>query len=147
MQSIQDQNVEGASPATPLPSQLTDDSATRAYKYAMTVLNMLTAHQAQPTLDPLAAHRNTHSRSILSSFVPDINGPGPLASAMRILARLQNLFPSFTGASNMGYFSTATRREYDLSVKVMDLLQHSADLGNMDALYMIAQLSLVRVVR
>ncbi|KAL1681892.1 hypothetical protein EV122DRAFT_260478 [Schizophyllum commune] len=126
VQSIQDQNVE----------------ATRAYKYAMTVLNMLTAHQAQPTLDPLAAHRNTHSRSILSSFVPDINGPGPLASAMRILARLQNLFPSFTGASNMGYFSTATRREYDLSVKVMDLLQHSADLGNMDALYMIAQLSL-----
>ncbi|TRM69138.1 hypothetical protein BD626DRAFT_6549 [Schizophyllum amplum] len=126
VQSIQDQNLE----------------ATRAYKYAMVVLNTLTAHQAQPTLDPLAAHRNTHSRSILSSFVPDINGPGPLASAMRILARLQNAIPSFSGSSNMGYFSTAARREYELSVKVMDLLQHSADLGSTDALYSIAQLSL-----
>jgi hypothetical protein len=31
------------------------------------------------------------------------------------------------------------------AIKVVDLLQHSAELGNMDALYTLAQISLVRV--
>ncbi|EPQ55072.1 HCP-like protein [Gloeophyllum trabeum ATCC 11539] len=84
-----------------------------------------------------------------SPFVPNVQGQGPLASTLRILIKLrhQSWVPKFlrSRAGKEGLGLGGRRREDDLrgkAIKVVDLLQHSAELGNMDALYTLAQISL-----
>lgn len=86
---------------------------------------------------------NPVSPSILATFIPSLEGQGPIGSAARILVKLHqaifNVLPKD--------FSTR-RREEDMhrkSIKVVDLLQHSAEMGNNDALYTLARISLVRL--
>ena len=71
-----------------------------------------------------------------------------MANAFRILLKLrhQSLLPKFI--SRLSDTQSGSRsRDDDLNgkaVKVLDLLQHAADLGHEDALYTLAKVSLVR---
>lgn len=78
-----------------------------------------------------------------------MQGQGPFASAMRIAVKL--LHQSWLPPSLTGYIkdelSGAKKKDHELqgrAVKVIDLLQHAAELGNADALYTLGQVSLVR---
>ncbi|KAJ7072634.1 hypothetical protein C8F01DRAFT_1104732 [Mycena amicta] len=88
--------------------------ATRAYKQALNTLSTLTANA------PLHTY----------------------GSAMRIAIKLQRQFAG--GLLTSGDRESRWKREENKgkSVKVIDLLQHSAELGNTDALYTLARISL-----
>lgn len=77
-----------------------------------------------------------------------MQGQGPIASAMRIAIKL--LHHSWLPRSITGFlgkeFTGGKRKDEELhgkAVKVIDLLQHAAELGNSDALYTLGQISLV----
>ena len=85
--------------------------------------------------------------SILSSFLPNPQGQGPLGSALRIAIKLrhQSWLPRFV-SSRFSQESGRRRSDDELrgrAIKVVDLLQHAADLGNLDALFVLGLLSLV----
>ena len=88
---------------------------------------------------------NTNSKSFFSTFLPNLQGRGPIGSAVRIINRLQNQVVS--SVSTLGReFGGSKKKEEEMrrkSIKVVDLLQHSAELGNTDALFTLAQISLV----
>ncbi|KAJ6589807.1 hypothetical protein DFH09DRAFT_1140159 [Mycena vulgaris] len=117
--------------------------ATRAYKQALNTLSTLTAHPPLHTYGSSFAVGNTpNSRSLLSSFFPNLQGHGPLGSAMRIVIKLQRQTVNAILAG-LGKESRTKREETKgKAIKVIDLLQHSAELGNSDALYTLAQISL-----
>jgi SEL1 protein len=80
---------------------------------------------------------------MLSSFFPNLQGQGPLGSAMRIAIKLQRQIVNGILAG-LGKESRTKREETkSKAIKVIDLLQHSAELGNSDALFTLAQISLV----
>ncbi|KAI0359680.1 HCP-like protein [Trametes cingulata] len=117
--------------------------ASRAYKQAMSTLATLTA------LPPMQSEEPYHHSAgyPLSSFLPSIQGQGPIASAMRIIVKLKNhsWLPTFVTDYLGRELSSGRKREEEFrgkAVKVLDLLQHAADLGNTDALYTLGQLSL-----
>lgn len=128
--------------------------AARAYKQAMSTLTVLS------NLPPAQAHERqgsgafsslTSPNSLLSSFLPNIQGQGPIASAMRIVLRLrhQQWLPNFLNNYINKESVFARRRDEELrvrAVKVLDLLQHASDLGHSDALYTLAHISLVRMI-
>ena len=61
---------------------------------------------------------------------------------------LPNVIASRLGLAGKEKGSSGWRREEELkgkAIKVVDLLQHSAELGNAEALYALAKLSLVRI--
>ena len=123
-------------------------SAARAYKQAMTTLATLRAHSPQHTSDPSLVAGSGNSKSIFSSFLPNLQGQGPIASAVRIILKLHHY--TFRRISNRfsqeGLGLGSKKKDDELrgkAIKVVDLLQHSAELGNMDALYTLAQISLV----
>jgi SEL1 protein len=63
--------------------------------------------------------------------------------------RYQSVLPSFITRLWDKQSASSRRRDDDLSrkaVKVLDLLQHAADLGHNDALYTLAHISLVNPV-
>ncbi|KAJ7690765.1 hypothetical protein B0H17DRAFT_587659 [Mycena rosella] len=117
--------------------------ATRAYKQALNTLSTLTANPPLHTYGSSFAVGNTpNSRSLLSSFFPNLQGQGPLGSAMRIVIKLQRQTVNVI-LSGLGKESRTKREETKGRViKVIDLLQYSAELGNSDALYTLAQISL-----
>ncbi|KAJ7496963.1 hypothetical protein FB451DRAFT_1120046 [Mycena latifolia] len=117
--------------------------ATRAYKQALNTLSTLTAHPPLHTYGSSFAVGNTpNSRSLFSSFFPNLQGQGPLGSAMRIIIKLQRQTVNVI-LSGLGKESRTKREETKgKAIKVIDLLQHSAELGNSDALYTLAQISL-----
>ncbi|KAJ7076842.1 hypothetical protein B0H15DRAFT_892952 [Mycena belliarum] len=117
--------------------------ATRAYKQALNTLSTLTAHPPLHTYGSSFASGNTpNTRSLLSSFFPNLQGQGPLGSAMRIAMKLQRQAVNAI-LSGLGKESRTKREETKgKAIKVVDLLQHSAELGNTDALYTLAQISL-----
>ena len=85
--------------------------------------------------------------SVLSSILPNPQGQGPLGSALRIAIKLrhQSWLPRFL-SSRFSQESGRRRSDEELrgrAIKVMDLLQHAADLGNLDALFVLGKLSLV----
>lgn len=107
------------------------------------------------TLSNLATSR-THDRqvnagqssSFLSYILPSAQGQGPIASAMRIAMKLRH--QSWIPSTITDYFAReirgGRRKDNELAgraIKVIDLLQHAAELGNTDALYTLAQISLV----
>ncbi|KIY68091.1 HCP-like protein [Cylindrobasidium torrendii FP15055 ss-10] len=112
--------------------------ATRAYKQAM---HTLTALSSIPSpYQPLSVPSNAQTTSMLSSLGSSL---GPTGSIIRIVDRLQQRVLRVllgTGPSR-----AARRAEEDSrykSVKVLDLLQHSTELGNLDALYTLGHVSL-----
>ncbi|KAI0629048.1 HCP-like protein [Trametes polyzona] len=117
--------------------------ASRAYKQAMSTLSTLTA------LPPMQSEEPSHHASgyPLSSFLPSIQGQGPIASAMRILVKLKNhnWLPAFVTDYLGRELSSGRKREEEFrgkAVKVIDLLQHAAELGSTDAMYTLGQISL-----
>ncbi|KAJ7287246.1 hypothetical protein C8J57DRAFT_1167285 [Mycena rebaudengoi] len=117
--------------------------ATRAYKQALATLSTLTANPPLHTYgSSFSAGHNANSRSLLASFFPNIQGQGPLGSAMRIAIKLQRQIVNIV-VSGSGKESRTKREETKgKAIKVIDLLQHSAELGNSDALYTLAHISL-----
>ncbi|KAJ6593532.1 HCP-like protein [Mycena capillaripes] len=114
--------------------------ATRAYKQALVTLSTLTARPPLHTYGSFSAGPN--SKSLLSSFFPNLQGQGPLGSAMRIAIKLQRQVVNGVLAG-IGKESRSKQEETKgKAIKVIDLLQHSAELGNSDALYTLAQISL-----
>lgn len=121
-----------------------DVLASRAYKQAVSTLATLTA------LPPMQSEEPSHHSAgyPLSSFLPSIQGQGPIASAMRILVKLKNhsWLPSVVTDYLGRELSNGRRREEEArgkAVKVIDLLQHAAELGHSDAMYTLGQISLV----
>ena len=114
-------------------------------------MSTLAALTALPTTQPEESLYNYVSPSNnfqLSSLLPTMQGQGPIASAMRIAVKLlhQPWLPrSITGF--IGKELPASRRKDDelhgKAVKVIDLLQHAADLGHTEALYTLGQISVV----
>ncbi|KAJ7818213.1 hypothetical protein B0H14DRAFT_2840413 [Mycena olivaceomarginata] len=117
--------------------------ATRAYKQALNTLSTLTAPSPLHTYGSSFYTANTqNSKSMLSSFFPNLQGQGPLGSAMRIAIKLQRQIVNGILAG-LGKESRTKREETkSKAIKVIDLLQHSAELGNSDALFTLAQISL-----
>ncbi|KAF4563274.1 ERAD-associated protein [Pleurotus pulmonarius] len=138
-------NVEQTTSAPPPSDNDQAAEATRAYKQALSTLTILTAQPPLHTQDPSFAS-NPHANSILSYFLPNLQGQGPLGSAFRILVKLhqQSWITGLTsGFAKEGLGLGSKRKDEDLrgkAIKVIDLLQHSAELGNTDALYTLAQL-------
>ncbi|KAI1783963.1 HCP-like protein [Ganoderma leucocontextum] len=117
--------------------------ASRAYKQAMSTLATLTALPPMQSEEP--THHSTHIP--LSSFLPSIQGQGPIASALRILVKLRNQswLPGFMTDYLGRERSNGKKKDEELkgrAVKVIDLLQHAAELGHTDALYTLGQVSL-----
>ncbi|KAJ7188635.1 hypothetical protein C8R46DRAFT_1055361 [Mycena filopes] len=116
--------------------------STRAYKQALNTLATLSAHPPLHTYGSFSAANNQNSRSLLSSFFPNLQGQGPLGSATRIAVKLQRQIVNGVLAG-FGKESRTKREETKgKAIKVIDLLQHSAELGNSDALYTLAHISL-----
>ena len=89
--------------------------------------------------------------SLWSALLPNIQGQGPIASAMRIALKLrhQNWLPSFITnflGKELGGGRKKEEELYGKAVKVLDLLQHAAELGHTDALYALSQLYLVSIL-
>ena len=120
--------------------------ATRAFKQAMSTLSSLTD---VPSPDPSIAAPPTNPllSSLFSSVIPNLQGQGPIASVYRIAVKLQHYTLRRLSNSKEGLGLGSRRKDDELqgkAIKVIDLLQHSAELGNTDALFMLAKLSLVR---
>jgi len=114
----------------------------------MATLTSLHAYPSQYTFDPALLVGQSNSRSLLSSFLPTLQGQGPIGSAVRILLKLHHAvfsrFSGIVGQEGLGLGSTKKDEELKRkAIKVMDLLQHSAELGNNDALFMLGHVSLV----
>lgn len=118
----------------------------------MSTLIHINAHPHSQRDDSFQNSYGTHGypTSLWSALLPNIQGQGPIASAMRIALKLrhQTWIPSFvTNLVGKG-IGGGRRKEEELhgkAVKVLDLLQHAAELGHTDALYALSQLYLVRV--
>ncbi|EMD33107.1 hypothetical protein CERSUDRAFT_76806 [Gelatoporia subvermispora B] len=115
--------------------------ATRAYRQAMSTLASLNALAQTEEYSP---HLSSYQSS---SFAPGIQGQGPIASALRILVKLAH--HSWLPRSVTKYFGRelvgGKKRGDDphsKAIKVVDLLQHAAELGHTDALYTLGQVSL-----
>ncbi len=110
----------------------------------MSTLATLTALPPMQSEEP-----SPHTNNIpLSSFLPSIQGQGPIASAMRIFVKLRNhsWLPTFVTEYLGRELTNSRKKDEELkgkAVKVIDLLQHAAELGHTDALYTLGQVSLV----
>jgi len=121
--------------------------AVRAYKQALVTLATLTSIPSSHSFDTHHQFSWNTGNSVLSSILPNPQGQGPLSSALRIAIRLrhQSWLPRFL-SSRLSQDSGRRRTDEELSrraIKVMDLLQHAADLGHLDALLALGKISLV----
>lgn len=91
------------------------------------------------------AHPDVQSSSVLSSLFP--NQQGPAARAVRIIYKLrQQWLPRILpfGFGREGWVSAKKKEELKVNaIKVVDLLEHAIELGNSDAVYKLADISLV----
>ncbi|KAH9174932.1 HCP-like protein [Lactarius sanguifluus] len=123
------------------------NEATRAYKQALATLAALTALPSSRAFETHHPSSWSTGNPVLSSFLPNPQGQGPLGSALRIAIKLrhQSWLPRFL-SSRLSQESGRRRSDEELrgrAIKVMDLLQHAADLGNLDALFVLGKLSLL----
>ncbi|KAJ8462403.1 hypothetical protein ONZ45_g17949 [Pleurotus djamor] len=120
--------------------------ATRAYKQALATLTILTAQPPLRSQEPSFTSISPSTNPILSYFLPNLQGQGPLGTAFRILVKLHQqswLTRLTSGFAKEGLGIGSKRKEDEMrgkAIKVVDLLQLSAELGNSDALYTLAQL-------
>lgn len=84
-------------------------------------------------------------------FLPNLQGQGPIGSTLRILMKLhyhtvRRLTSTLgLGQETIGIGSRWKEEEQrSKAIKVLDLLLHSAELGNTDALFTLAKVSLVK---
>ncbi|TEB38352.1 HCP-like protein [Coprinellus micaceus] len=124
-------------------------SAARAYKQATAVLHALNLKpHSQHVFDAgLATPNNDNARSIFNSFLPNFQGQGPVGSAVRIVLKLHHLITHRVSSSftKEGLGLGSKKREEDFrakAIKALDLLEHSTELGNTDALYTLGLVSL-----
>ncbi|KAI6116041.1 hypothetical protein F5141DRAFT_1001560 [Pisolithus sp. B1] len=142
--STPDSASHGAQQTTVCPCASLDNidfpiPATRAFRSAIFTLHNLTNYSQQYTHDPFSQQSASQQSSFLSSLLPTAQGKGPIGSAIRISQKLYHrIFSS-------GKFATSRKKDEEIqrkAIKVIDLLQLSAELGNMDALFTLAHLSL-----
>jgi len=108
----------------------------------MHTLSTMTAHPPAYTYDAsFSGGYIGNSKSLLSSFLPSTQGRGPIGSVIRIIGRIHQQFFSDGSGKEVRKKEDESDRK---AIKVVDLLQHSAELGNTDALYTLAKISLVR---
>lgn len=123
--------------------------AIRAYRQAISTLSTLKAYPSQHIFDPALANGNGQSKSIFSSFFPNLQGQGPIGSVVRIILKLHHSVNRITNVLSPESLGLGTKKKDEelkgKAIKVIDLLQHSAELGNMDALYTLGQVSLVSI--
>lgn len=116
----------------------------------MITLSNLTAHPPPYDHDPFSQSSTSQLSSFLSSYLPSAQGQGPFGSAIRIAIKLHQKFSPFRLFSRVDSSAAAARKKDEemrgKAIKVIDLLQYSAELGNADALYVLARLSLVRPI-
>lgn len=114
----------------------------------MITLSNLTAHPAPYDHDPFSQSSISQATSFLSSYLPSAQGQGPVGSAIRIAIKLRQKLSPFQIFSWTNSSAAAARKKdeelHGKAIKVIDLLQYSAELGNPDALYTLARMSLVR---
>ena len=117
----------------------------------MSTLASLTSYTPAHRFNPYLVSGNPNSKSLLSSLLPNIHGKGPIASLMRVVVKVhQYTFRRLSNSfgrdnNNIGMSSKKKDREQKgKAIKVVDLLEHSAELGNMDAIYTLAHIYLVR---
>lgn len=134
---------------TPRPSSTPNQAqeAAQAHHEALQTLSFLESSPAQST-------SSTIPRSLLSSFVgsflPVSNQRGPIASALRIVHRLrqQSWIPRpilfFLNLGGPGpHHSRSDEELNETAIKILDLLEHAIELGDVDALYTMGRVSLV----
>ena len=117
----------------------------------MSTLAYINSHPYAHRDDDVENAHNTigYPTSFWSALLPNIQGQGPIASAMRIVLKLrhQTWIPPFVTNFLGKELGGGRKKEEELkskAVKVLDLLQHAADLGHTDALYALSQLYMVR---
>lgn len=122
-------------------------AASRAYRHAIATLTTMTARPPVTTFDPALATGNGNSKSIFTSFLPNFQGQGPIGSTIRIILKIHHYtFRRITSSAQDGLGLGSKKKDEEMrgkAVKVVDLLEHSAELGNSDALFTLAQISLV----
>lgn len=120
--------------------------AAQAHHEALQTLSFLESSSSQPT-------SSTTPRSLLSSsvgsFLPISNQRGPIASALRIVHRLrqQSWIPrpilfllNFGGPGP--HRNKSDEELSETAIKILDLLEHAIELGDVDALYTMGRVSL-----
>ncbi|KAN0081237.1 hypothetical protein V8E55_008861 [Tylopilus felleus] len=136
---------------TPTPQRVSADAeqvteAAHAFKVAMITLSNITAHPLPYDHDPFSQSGTSQALSFLSSYLPSAQGQGPIGRAIRIAIKLRQKYSPFRlFAWTDSSAAAARKKDEDMrakAIKVIDLLQYSAELGNTDALYTLARLSL-----
>ncbi|KAH9956533.1 hypothetical protein BC827DRAFT_1261800 [Russula dissimulans] len=123
------------------------NEAARAYKQALATLATLTASPESRSFESHHQFSWSTKNAILSAILPNPQGQGPLGSAIRIAIRLrhQSWLPRFLSSrvSQDGGRRRSDEESNGRAIKVMDLLQHAADLGHVDALFTLGGISLL----
>ena len=102
-----------------------------------------------PTVPPLRSQWSlepTRPKSFMSSLFP--NHQGPIATAIRILGTLrqQSWLPRFLARKISGerWGSKQSDTQKARATRAIELLEFAAEAGNTDAMFKLAQVSLVR---
>lgn len=110
----------------------------------MNTLSTLQAHIPSYGSPNEQFHIQSASQKLLTSIRTNVlQGPGPLGNFVRAAIKVQEKLLRKIGTEGL---SRRLRRAEDVqgkSIKVIDLLQYAVELGSMDALYTLAQVSLV----
>lgn len=114
-----------------------ENTAERAYRKALDTFSTIVAVPEESAPDP-----DSWLSSIVSFLLPSLEGQGPFASALRIFLKLSRQLSSIFDGEVSG--TQQDEESYVKATKVLLLLRHSAALGNMDALFTLAAISLVR---
>lgn len=143
----------GSIPVTRLPLTHVVSLAAKEYKKALHTLSKLTANlPSRPPSSFLSSHAQSvsdSSSSLLSTLLPNFmhagRGAGPIANAIRIGVKLHHRLSNLLGAGPVGKRGKDKPSDDEMSeksIKVLDLLTHSVELGSTDALFTLAHLSL-----
>lgn len=131
---------------------LRDVAAARAYRQAVATLHHVNGSYGQREDHIYLSYTpQSYSSSIWLALLPNAQGQGPIASAIRIALKLrqQKWIPGFVTQFFGKQLAGGRKKDEELTgkaVKVLDLLQHAADLGHTDALYTLAHLALVSLI-
>ncbi|KDQ55097.1 hypothetical protein JAAARDRAFT_195973 [Jaapia argillacea MUCL 33604] len=141
--------------------------AQKSYRLALHILNQLTSLPpsslsslpSSPSLffpSSSSSSQNSHSpyqNKIWNAILPNPQGPGPLASALRILMKLRVQGERLVGrvralglgggGSGGGKRGKGEEELRGRAVKVVDLLEHAGELGYVEAWWVLGQISLV----
>jgi hypothetical protein len=115
--------------------------ATNAYNLALQTLHSISSLPSSSSAHTYTSSPNT----FLSTLFP--NTQGPIASTIRIIYKLQSSFSRILGFGLGGFTGGEGKKEEirGKALKVLDLLEYAAELGHLDALFKLGQLSLVRL--